>query len=195
MKILIINNKGQYNHRIHRTLRYLNIPSEIVSNELSWDELIEKEPIGLILGGGPSIEESGNSEEYVKKVYENDLSIPILGICLGHQIIAKTFGGKVSTADSESYAKIEIDIIKENDIFKGLGSKEKVWASHKDEVISLPDTFDIIAKSEICDVEAMKHNEKPIYGVQFHGEVHHTPNGPKIFENFYEICKNISANK
>ncbi|MGL6297663.1 MAG: GMP synthase subunit A [Methanobacteriaceae archaeon] len=191
MKILIINNKGQYNHRIHRTLRYLNIPSELVSNELSWEEIINKEPIGLILGGGPSIEESGNSEEYVKKVVEDtNFDLPILGICLGHQIIAKTFGGQVSTADSESYAQIEIDIIKENDILKGLGPKEKVWASHKDEVISLPDTFDILAKSEICDVEAMKLSEKPIYGVQFHGEVHHTPNGSKIFENFYEICKN-----
>ena len=81
MTILVINNKGQYNHRIGRSLQYLNIPSEIVSNELSIEELEAKNPIGLILGGGPSLEGAGNSEEYIKH-----FDIPILGICLGHQL-------------------------------------------------------------------------------------------------------------
>ena len=187
MKILIINNKGQYNHRIGRTLKYLNIPSQLVSNELSVEEIKEQDPMGLILGGGPSIEESGNSLEYINSF--DYLDVPILGICLGHQLIAKSFGGEVSTSSTESYAQIEIDIIKDDVLFNVIKSPMKVWTSHKDEVKTLPNGFEIIANSPFCDVEAMKHREKEIYGIQFHPEVHHTPDGVMIFKNFYNICK------
>ncbi|WP_297981207.1 GMP synthase subunit A [uncultured Methanobrevibacter sp.] len=185
MTILVINNKGQYNHRIQRSLQYLQIPSELISNQLSIEELEEKEPLGLILGGGPSIDDIGNAEEFVKH-----FDIPILGICLGHQLIAKAFGGEVSTSDTESYAQVNIDIIKDDPLFKELESPLAVWSSHKDEVHSLPEDFDVIASSSLCDIEAMKHKEKEIYGIQFHPEVHHTPKGEFIFKNFYEICKN-----
>ena len=188
MKILIINNKGQYNHRIGRSLRYLKIPSELVSNELSIEKIKEKNPIGLILGGGPSIDDSGNCLDYID--YSNNLDIPILGICLGHQLIAKSFGGIVSTSYTESYAQIEIDIIKYDFLFNGIDSPMKVWTSHKDEVKSVNNEFEIIASSCFCDVEAMKHKQKEIYGIQFHPEVHHTPKGELIFKNFYNICEN-----
>lgn len=188
MKILIINNKGQYNHRIGRSLRYLNIPSELVSNDLSMKEIKEKDPIGLILGGGPSIEDAGNNLEYISNI--DELNIPILGICLGHQLIAKSFGGEVSTSYAESYAQIEIDIIKGDDLFNEIESPMKVWTSHKDEVKSMPNDFEILAKSAICDIEAMKHINRDIYGIQFHPEVHHTPKGQLIFKNFYNICLN-----
>ncbi|BDZ67792.1 hypothetical protein GCM10025860_12400 [Methanobacterium ferruginis] len=79
------------------------------------------------------MERSGNSPEYVKK-----LDYPILGICLGHQIIAQAYGGEIGSAGSESYAQIQINIIDENDIFQGLGPQLDVWASHKDEVTQLP---------------------------------------------------------
>ena len=172
MTILVINNKGQYNHRIQRSLQYLKIPEA-------------KEPIGLILGGGPSIDDVGNAAEFIKH-----FDIPILGICLGHQLIAKTFGGEVSTSDTESYAQVKIDLLDTSSLFKGLESPLDVWSSHKDEVHTLPEEFDIIASSSLCDIEAMKHKEKEIYGIQFHPEVHHTPKGEFIFKNFYEICQN-----
>lgn len=184
MTILIINNKGQYNHRIHRTLKYLHISSEMVSNESSVDEILSKNPIGLILGGGPSIGESGNSQKYIEEI-----DLPILGICLGHQLIGKVFGGNIESASSESYAQIKINILKENDIFKGLGNEMNVWASHKDELIAISDEFKILASSEICKFEAIKHKIKPLYGIQFHPEVHHTPNGEKIFKNFHHLSK------
>ena len=106
MTILVINNKGQYNHRIQRSLQYLKIPSQLVSNDLSIEEIEAKEPIGLILGGGPSIDDVGNAAEFIKH-----FDIPILGICLGHQLIAKTFGGEVSTSDTESYAQVKINLL------------------------------------------------------------------------------------
>ncbi len=187
MKILVVNNHGQYNHRIHRTLHYLKIPSEIIPNSTAIDKINEKEPAGIILGGGPTIERAGNCFKYVK-----ELDYPILGICLGHQIIAKAYDGQIGAAGIESYAKIEISIKDENDIFKGLGDTMKVWASHKDEVIKLPEHFKTLASSPICEIEAMKHEDKPLYGIQFHPEVYHTENGPKLFENFYEACKKYS---
>ena len=188
MKILVVNNHGQYNHRIHRSLHYLKIPSELIPNSTSLDEINDKNPAGIILGGGPSVERSGNSLEYVK-----NLNIPILGICLGHQIIAKAFGGEIGVAGIESYAKICLNINDENDIFKGLGDSMEVWASHKDEIKTLPPGFKLLASSPICEIEAMKHKTKPIYGIQFHPEVHHTENGEKIFENFYDVCKEFKG--
>jgi len=184
MKILVVNNHGQYNHRIYRSLHYLKIPSEIIPNFTSLEKIEEKDPAGLILGGGPSLDRSGNSTEYVTK-----LDYPILGICLGHQIMAKAYGAEVGAAGIESYAKIKINILQENDIFKGLGPSMEVWASHKDEVRTVPEEFEVLANSTICEIEAMKHQVKPLYGIQFHPEVHHTQKGPQLFENFYEVCK------
>lgn len=184
MKILIINNKGQYNHRIQRSLQNLDIPCELVPNTLSVDEIKAKEPMGLILGGGPSIEMSGNCTDYI-----NEIDTPILGICLGHQLIAKNFGGDVETSETESYAQVEINIHDEEELLKGLAPKMDVWTSHKDEVKNLPENFKVLADSDVCDIEAMKHNDKDIYGIQFHPEVHTTPKGDTVFENFYEICK------
>ena len=189
MKILVINNKGQYNHRIQRSLQYLQIPSELVSNDLSIEEIEAKEPMGLILGGGPSIDDVGNAAEYIKY-----FDIPILGICLGHQLIAKTFGGDVSTSSTESYAQVEIDIAKSEGLFKGIESPMAVWSSHKDEVNTPPDNFEVLASSSLCDIESMKHLDKEIYGIQFHPEVHHTPKGEEIFKNFYEICQKYNEN-
>jgi GMP synthase (glutamine-hydrolysing) len=184
MKILVINNHGQYNHRIYRSLHYLKYPAEIIPNTTTAEDIIKKEPLGLILGGGPTIERSGNSQKYVE-----ELDYPILGICLGHQIIAQAYGGEIGSAGMESYAKNTITILDKNDIFQGLGETMDVWTSHKDEVRTLPPKFKLLATSTLCDIEAMKHETKPVYGIQFHPEVHHTAQGHLIFENFHRVCQ------
>lgn len=182
--IVIINNFGQYNHRISRTLTYLGIENNLISNTTSFTEIMDLNPDGIILGGGPSIENIGNCKEIIENA-----NVPILGICLGHQIIADVFGGETKSAELESYAQIEINILEPAGLFDEMGDKIKVWASHKDEVVTLPDDFDILADSEMCSIEAMKHKSKPIYGIQFHPEVQHTPQGGELFENFYKICQ------
>ena len=156
----------------------------MVSNTLTIEEIEAYDPIGLILGGGPSLEGAGMSEEYIKH-----FDIPILGICLGHQLIAKAYGGEVETSDTESYAQVKIDINNDENLFKGLAPEMDVWSSHKDEVKTIPEEFDILASSTLCDVESFKHKDKDVYGIQFHPEVHHTPKGSAIFENFYKICQ------
>ncbi len=183
MSIVIINNFGQYNHRISRTLKYLEIDNNLISNDTSIDDIKNMNPKGIILGGGPDINNIGQCRNIILEI-----DVPILGICLGHQIIAETFGGKTTSADIESYAQIELNILKEEGLFDGIGDTLKVWASHKDEIVELPSEFEVLADSSMCEFEAIKHKDKPIYGIQFHPEVQHTPRGGEIFNNFNKIC-------
>jgi GMP synthase (glutamine-hydrolysing) len=184
VKILVINNYGQFCHLIHRAVRDLEQEVELVINTSSIEEILSKEPDGLILSGGPTLDRAGNCCAYVK-----ELDLPILGICLGHQVMALEYGGKLRTGSAGGYAAIEIEIVEEDDILKGLGPKTKVWASHADEVCALPPDFIRLARSGICEIEAMKHKTKPLYGVQWHPEVSHTERGNELLMNFFEICR------
>lgn len=184
LKIIVINNYGQTCHLIHRAVRDLEQEVELVKNTTSIEEILAKEPDGLILSGGPTLERAGNCSLFVKEI-----DLPILGICLGHQVMAKTFGGGVRTGEAGGYAAVEIEIIDEDEILKGIGPKTVVWASHADEVSSLPPDFVRLARSSISEVEAMKHRTRPLYGVQFHPEVSHTVRGNDILLNFFDVCR------
>lgn len=187
--IVIINNQGQYVHRIWRSLKYLNVESEIVENRNSVADIIDMNPSAIILSGGPySVYEDRDILKLNNDLLE--LDYPILGICLGHQIIADHFRGKVEMGSQAEYAEVEITVKEKNDLFAGLDEKLLVWESHKDEITMLPEDFTCLASSDICELEAIKHNIKRIYGVQFHPEVHHTPKGSHILENFVKVCKN-----
>lgn len=185
VKIIVINNYGQFCHLIHRAVRDLDHEVELMKNTSSIEEILSKEPDGVILSGGPTLKRAGNCSLYVKEI-----DLPILGICLGHQVMALTYGGAVKTGAIGGYAAVDIEIIEENDILKGIGPKTKVWASHADEVSSLPPDFIKLARSRICEVEAMKHKAKPLYGVQWHPEVSHTERGNDLLRNFFEVCRN-----
>lgn len=186
MKILVIANRGQYNHRIYRTLKYLGADSKLVQNTISVEEISEENPEGIVVGGGPFLDEIGNSDDIIKSYYKE---IPMLGICLGQQLIAKLFGGEVRTADVGEYADCEIIVDEEDEILKGVGPTFNAWVSHNDEVSKMPSDFIKLAHSDICEVEAMAHKNFPLYGIQFHPEVEHTPKGPEIFKNFIRIIK------
>jgi len=186
--ILIIDNQGQYVHRIWRTLKYLGVESEIIPNKSLISEIKNKKPDGIILSGGPySVYSNGDKVGNCYKILE--LDIPVLGICLGHQIIANHFNGKVQKGKSGEFAEVEIIVKDEDDIFKNLGNKLTVWESHNDEVVEISSDLKCLASSSTCEYEAIKHKTKNIYGVQFHPEVHHTVNGPEIFKNFLSVCE------
>jgi GMP synthase (glutamine-hydrolysing) len=182
----IVANRGQYNHRIYRTLKYLRAESHLMKNDVTTEYLRGLDLEGIVIGGGPFIEESGNSIRIINELYRE---LPILGICLGHQLLAQVFGGEVSEAAIGEYADSTIIVDEEDQLLKGLGPSFKAWVSHKDEIKRLPKGFKRLAHSSTCDIEAMRHKELPLFGVQFHPEVEHTPRGPKIFKNFLELCK------
>ncbi len=183
--VFVIANRGQYNHRIYRTLKYLGVEAKLVQNTITPEEIEAAGAKGVVIGGGQYLESSGNSGEILRKAAGK---IPILGICLGHQLMAKLYGGSVRTAQVGEYAESEIIVEDEDDILRGLSPSFKAWVSHKDEVSALPKGFINLAHSSTCAIEAMAHVELPLYGVQFHPEVEHTPRGPEIFKNFLRKC-------
>ncbi len=183
---LVIANRGQYNHRIYRTLRYLDREVRLVQNTLTPEQVEEMEPAGIVVGGGPYLQESGNSADIIAHLAGK---VPILGICLGHQLIAQVFGGTVREAEVGEYAEELIVVDEEDEILKGLAPSFTAWVSHRDEVAELPPKFRRLAHSASCEIEAMAHESLPVYGVQFHPEVAHTPRGAEVFRNFIEVCE------
>jgi len=167
---------------IYRTLRDLGVETKLINNTTPLDQLTDLD--GLVIGGGPSLERTGNCKNYIK-----ELDIPILGICLGHQLIAKVFGGEVGKGKMGGFAEVFVRIVKQDPLFEDLPEKLKVWASHNDEVKRIPEDLEILAKSDICEIEALRHKKKPIYGLQWHPEVYHTERGEDIYRNFIKICK------
>lgn len=194
--ILIIDNGSQYTHLIKRTCRELGYEAEIIYAKAEWNIIEEMMKTGIakiIISGGPKsvYKEPPNLGSMVcEKVRDGEIKLPLLGICYGHQMIAHVFGGKVEKGQSAEYGTGEIEIDDEDDLFKGVPDKLKVWVSHYDQVKEMPEGFEKLAHSESCGVEAMKHKEYPIYGVQFHPEVWHTEKGEEILKNFLETQTN-----
>ena len=188
VKIYVVDNGGQWTHREWRTLRDLDVETKIVSNTISFDDLKKEKVDGLILSGGaPRIGlegKLGNTDEILEKA-----DFPVLGICAGHQYIARFFGGEARPAEKPEYGKVELTVLKEDAFFKGVPKKSIIWESHNDEVTKIPKDFELLASSEDCKVQAMKHKNKPFYGVQFHPEVENTEYGEQMFKNFVKICK------
>jgi GMP synthase (glutamine-hydrolysing) len=180
MRILVINNYGQFNHLIRRSIRD-KVETDLISNQTPPEKI---EADGLILGGGPTLDRAGRCADYLK-----ELEIPILGICLGLQVMGTTFGGKVAPGTIGGYAEVEVEVVKENDILRGLPPRFKTWASHADQVVELPQEFEVLARSKVCEIEAMKHIKRPLYGVQWHPEVVHTDFGQELLDNFIAVCK------
>lgn len=186
MRIDVVDNGGQWTHREWRMLRELEVETKIIPNTTL---TVGIQADGLILSGGAprigsEIPKLGVTGEYLDR-----LEIPILGICVGHQFIALHFGGKAGPAKVPEYGKAELVVTEPDDLFKGLPERFTVWESHNDEIYELPDLFIPLAHSKDCLYEAIKHKNRPIYGVQFHPEVEHTDFHYEIFENFIEVVK------
>jgi len=188
VKIYISDNGGQWTHREWRTLRDLDVDTKIVPNTISIYELLLDDIDGLVLSGGaPRIGlegDLGNCGEYLEKA-----EFPILGICAGHQFMGRFFGGEVRPSLKPEFGKVELRILKQDKLFDGVPLKSIVWESHNDEVSRIPDLFEVLAESDSCKIQAMKHKRRPYYGLQFHPEVEHTQFGDRIFNNFVKICE------
>jgi len=188
VRIYVIDNGGQWTHREWRTLRDLDVETKIVPNTTPFEELEKDKIDGLVLSGGaPRValnSDLGNCADYLEKA-----KFPILGICAGHQYMGRFFGGEAKPSKIPEFGKIELTLLIEDDaIFKGVAKKSIVWESHNDEVTVLPKEFVLLAESENCKIQAMRHKKKPFYGLQFHPEVEHTEYGDRIFKNFVTIC-------
>lgn len=189
VRIYVVDNGGQWTHREWRTLRDLEVDTKIVPNTTPLSDLLKEDIQGLVLSGGaPRIgldSSLGNCAEYLKNA-----SFPILGICAGHQFMARYFGGEVKPSKAPEFGQVEMTLLKKKDsLFEGVPKKSIVWESHNDEVTKIPKVFERLAESENCPIQAMRHQKKPFYGLQFHPEVEHTEFGEQIFSNFVKLCE------
>ena len=180
-RIVVIDNHGQFTHLEHRALRDLGVDTELIDNDV---EPREVEADGIVLSGGPAMDRAGRSAEYL------DRDVPVLGICLGMQLIATELGGTVGSGDYGGYADVTVEILDDEDPLIGsLAPDTRVWASHADEVKTVPDGFSHTGTSDVCGIEAMSDTDRDLYGVQWHPEVIHTEQGEELFENFVDICE------
>ncbi len=185
--ILVIDFGGQYNQLIARRVREVNVYCEVMSYKTPIDVIKERNPKGIIFTGGPASVYAENAPSISGEIFE--LGIPVLGICYGGQLMAQSFGGKVSKANQREYGKVKIEILEQDDFFKDIETGSICWMSHTDFVESPPEGFVVSAKTDNCPVAAMKNEDKKLYGVQFHPEVEHTSFGRKLIKNFlYEVC-------
>ncbi len=185
MKILVVQNGSQWEHRIWRVLRDLGVESRLVPNNTPFSGVEDAD--GLVLSGGAlRIGEgaaAGNCAEYL-----NLFRGPILGICAGQQFMAAHYGGLVAPAKTPEFGRVEITVREADDLFEGLPEKFVAWASHNDEIVEAKG-FRLLASSKDCKWHAFRHESLPRYGTLFHPEVQHTEHGEKIYENFVRVCK------
>jgi GMP synthase (glutamine-hydrolysing) len=188
-RILIIDFGSQFTQLIARRVREAHVYSEIHPPNRDVDWIHAFRPTGIILSGGPNSVYDDGAPTIDTAVF--DLGVPVLGVCYGMQVMAHLTGGKVAPSGEKEYGRAEIEVMGSDALFAGFapGTKTTVWASHGDRVELAADSFEVLAKSANAPVAAFRHRSRPLFGVQFHPEVAHTPRGAEIIHNFlFRIC-------
>ncbi len=193
-RVLIIDFGSQFTQLIARRVREAHVYCEIhpPTRDLAWIRAFK--PVGIILSGGPNSVYDAGAPTTDPALFE--LGIPVLGVCYGMQLMAHLTGGTVAPSGEREYGRAEIEITGGGDsegetLFAGFapGTRMTVWASHGDRVELAADSFDVLAHSPNAPVAAFRHKSRPLFGVQFHPEVAHTPRGAEIIHNFlFRIC-------
>ena len=185
-KIVVLDFGSQYSHLICRRIREFAVYCELVSFDISADELKKHNPKGIIFSGGPSSVYDPNAPIPETEVF--NMNIPILGICYGHQLIVNNFGGKIKRVNKE-YGSSLLSIDNDQDLLSGIGESIRAWMSHGDEAEEVPSGFEIIGHTQSAKAAAIAAKDKAVYGIQFHPEVMHTEQGNEILKNFVlKIC-------
>jgi GMP synthase (glutamine-hydrolysing) len=184
-KVAIIDFGGQYAHLIANRVRRLGVYSEVFHGDVEVSEL--KEASGIIFSGGPSSVYAENPPPFNEALLE--CTVPILGICYGHQLLCLKSGGEVARGKVQEYGPADlIPSSSLSPLFKGIPQNSSVWMSHGDSVRVLPEGFETIGSTAHCTQAAVACETKKRYGIQFHPEVTHSVDGEKILSNFLDIC-------
>jgi GMP synthase (glutamine-hydrolysing) len=184
--VLVVDFGGQYSQLIARRVREARVYSELASHRATAAEIIARNPIALILSGGPASVYAEGAPRMDSAIFE--LGIPTLGICYGAQLLALELGGRVDKTGAGEYGKVDMRT-SDGSLFATLPEEQTAWMSHRDTVVAPPAGATIVAQSEHTPVAAYENVERKLYGVQFHPEVAHTPHGQDVLENFlYDVA-------
>ncbi len=185
--IVVLDFGSQYSQLIARRIRECNVYSKIMPYFTSAEKIMAEKPKGIILSGGPSSVYAEHAPKCDPAIFE--LGLPILGICYGLQLMIHTLGGTISRGKAREYGKAMLQIKEHSDLFHSLGEEIQVWMSHGDKVSEMPaGGFEVLGSSGNTEYCAVRMSSRKIYGIQFHPEVVHTPQGKTIIANF---CKRI----
>ena len=185
--IAVIDYGSQYTQLIARRVREQGVYAEVFPFDALMETITEHHPRGYILSGGPNSVYDSDAPRMIGGLLDEKL--PTLGVCYGMQLLAQAFGGEVEAGESREYGDATITHQVESPLFAGLQATMNVWMSHGDHVGVLPPGFLRIAESNSGMIAAMGDVDRAMYGVQFHPEVAHTPQGMDLLRNFvFDIC-------
>ncbi len=189
-QVIVLDFGAQYTQLIARRVRECSVYCEILPFDTPTEEIVARQPRGIIFSGGPSSVYDADAPRADAALYE--LGIPILGICYGQQLMAYQLGGEVRPADRREYGHAELTVLDPEPLFHGVasvGGTLTCWMSHGDKLLSPPPAFRIVATTPSTPVAAMANEDRKLYGVQFHPEVAHTPFGKELLRAFlYGPC-------
>jgi GMP synthase (glutamine-hydrolysing) len=185
--VLVVDLGAQYAQLIARRVRECHVYSEIVAHDLPVAEVAAMRPAGLILSGGPASVYEPGAPEVDPALFE--LGVPVLGICYGHQLMARALGGEVQATGQREYGGTRLEVTGRGVLLQDLAPAEPVWMSHGDAVTVAPQGFRVTARTQRITVAAMEDPERGLFAVQFHPEVAHTPKGQAVMKRFlYDGC-------
>ena len=186
--IVIVDFGGQYAQLIARRVRECGVYCEILPYTKTAEEILKSAPKGIILSVGPSSVNQENAPKIDEKIFHS--GIPVFGICYGMQLMAQTLGGKVQKPEKREYGHTDFYRDGSCPLFEGVSKKTAVWMSHGDSVSEMPAGFGLSGHTDLTPTAAMSDEARRLYGVQFHPEVVHTPEGMKMLEQFlFHICE------
>jgi GMP synthase (glutamine-hydrolysing) len=186
-RVVILDFGSQYVQLIARRVREQHVYSQIVRYDTPAAEIAALAPKGIILSGGPASVYEPNAPRCDPALWQ--LNIPILGICYGMQLLCQALGGVVEPVPTREYGRTPCQFLTSDPLLEGLPSQSIVWMSHGDQVVRVSEDFVSLASTPQCPIAAVRHRQRPIYGLQFHPEVAHTEHGRQILRNFlYSIC-------
>lgn len=186
-RILVLDFGSQYAQLIARRIREQNVYCEIIRHDLSAEAVAEKKPAGIILSGGPASVYAEGAPKCDPAIF--NLGIPVLGICYGMQLACEALGSRVGHCESREYGRAALKIGDASGLLAGLPASMDVWMSHGDQVNEVSSEFEPLAATSTCPYAAVRHTRLPVFGLQFHPEVTHTPLGGTILHNFlYAVC-------
>ena len=184
--VLVVDLGGQYSQLIARRVREARVYSELVGHRLSAEQIAARNPLALVLSGGPASVYADGAPEVDTRIFS--LGVPTLGICYGMQLMARDLGGAVERTGLSEFGKAELEAT-ESELFHDLPPQQTVWMSHGDSVTAPPTGARVTASSPNTPIAAFEDRERRLYGVQFHPEVVHTHHGQEILKRFlYDVA-------
>ncbi len=185
--IIVLDFGSQYTQLIARRLRELSVYSEIWAPDAAAEKIRARNPVGIILSGGPKSVSDEGAPKCDPAVF--GVGIPVLGICYGMQLMAHSLGGTVAPARQREFGHAAVTVTDSAPLFAGVPGEIRVWASHGDFVAEAPAGFSVVATSVNAPVAAMIDTDRALYALLFHPEVAHTESGLRILRNFaYDVC-------